>query len=155
MIRVWADALVRERLGEQLYLLNPTVEGHLDFFDFDLAGLPTRVVGSITVEGDVRAKFNSSVTRLDMDDGVLTGPPGTEPAPTDVSVTGNTLIFGQTTSTDGTLEFDEPFEFGITGVGTTQMMTIRVEAELEFDNSDGSIDIGVVVAHVRLRVSQS
>ena len=43
----------------------------------------------------------------------------------------------------------------ITGIGTTQMMTIRVEAELEFDNDDGSVEYGYIIAHVRLRVPEA
>ena len=45
----------------------------------------------------------------------------------------------------------EDLEFGIAGVGTSELLTVQLEADVEFDNDDGSVDVGQVIAHVRLR----
>lgn len=154
LIRVWADQTLRDRLGEQLFLLNPTVSVNLDFVSFDLAGVPTEVVGSVSVSGDLRARFNSTISSYDLRDGATTGPT-TAPVATPLQVSGNLMIIDQTTTEGGSAEFNEEVEFAITGIGTTEMMTIRLEAELEFKNSDGSVVTGTVIAHIRLRTPQS
>ena len=154
LIKLWADEVVRRRMGEDLWFLNPTVSASLEFISFDQFGIPAQIAGSVSVEGDVRARFNSAVTSVEMEDGASTGP-GQTIVPTTLTVIGNVMVIGETTSTSGDPEFNETFEFGITGIGTTQMMTIRVEAELEGDNDDGSVEIGLVIGHLRLRVPQS
>lgn len=154
LIRIWADETVRTRLGDDLFLLNPTVSVSLDFITFDTNGSPIEVVGSVEVGGDLRARFNSSVSSYELEEGVTTGPTG-DPVPTAVQVAGTLMTFGQTTTTAGDIELDETVEFGITGIGTTEMMTIEVEAEVDFDNEDGSVTTGLVTAHVRLRVPES
>ncbi len=154
LIRLWADQTLRDRLGEQLFLLNPTVSVNLDFVSFDLAGLPTEVVGSVSVSGDLRARFNSTIGSYDLRDGATTGPT-TAPTVTPLQVSGNLMIIDQTTTEDGSVEFNEEVEFAITGIGTTEMMTIRLDAELDFTNSDGSTVTGNVIAHIRLRTPQS
>lgn len=154
LIRLWADEVVRQRLGDDLWFLNPSVSASLEFIGFDGSGVPTQIAGSVSIEGDVRARFNSAVTSVDLEDGASTGP-GQAVVPTTLAVSGNVLIVGQTTTTDGEPEFDEEFQFGVTGIGTTQMMTIRVEADLEFDNADGSVEVGTIIGHLRLRVPES
>lgn len=154
LIRLWADEVIRRRMGEDLWFLNPSVSASLEFIGFGPDGIPTQVAGSVSVEGDVRARFNSAVTSVEMEDGASTGP-GQTIVPTTLSVQGNVMVVGQTTTNEGEPEFDEEFEFGITGIGTTQMMTVRIEAELEFDNSDGSVEIGTIIGHLRLRVPES
>lgn len=154
LIRLWSDQSLRNRLGAQLYLLNPTVSVRLDFLSFDPNGVPTEVTGSVLVSGDLRARFNSSVTKLDLQEGATTGPT-TSAVATPLQVAGNLMIIQQTTTLDNVVEFNEEIEFGIAGIGTTEMMTIQLEAELDFENSDGSTVTGTVIAHVRLRVPQS
>ena len=154
LIRVWADDVVRERMGDELFLLSPTVEVNLEFLAFDQNGFPTEVIGGLTVEGDLRARFNSAVTSYDMTDGVTTGPT-TTPQSTTVQVISDVMFFGQTTNADQTLNVNEEVEYSITGIGTTEMMTIEVEAEVDFENDDGSTTTGFVTAHLRLRVPES
>ncbi len=153
IIKIWADQTVQDRMGEELYLLVPEVDVHLDFLNF-VNGIPTEVQGTASVGGDLRARFNSAVTGYELDDAVTTGP-SASPVPTALQVAGSVMIFGQTTTTGGGVEFSEEVEFGVTGIGTTEMMTIRVESEVNFDNDDGTTTTGIVVAHIRLRVPQS
>lgn len=154
LIRLWADEVVQRRMGEDLWFLNPTVSASLEFLAFDQFGIPTQVFGSVSVDGNVRAKFNSTVSGYEMEDGASTGP-GSSPQPTGLTITGNVMTMDQTTTSSGSVEFNETFAFGITGIGTTEMMTIEVEAEIEFDNEDGTVEVGIIVAHIRLRVPQS
>ena len=150
LVRVWADDVVRERLGEDLFLLSTRVEASLEFLDFDQNGVPTSLVGSITVDGDLRARLNSSITNVDVDDGVTSGP-GLSAVPTPVQINSNFLLIGQTTTVDGDVELNDQVEFGITGIGTTEMLTIRVEAEVNFPNDTGPDTVGEVIAHIRMR----
>lgn len=154
LIRLWADDVVRSRLGDDLWFLSPTVSASLEFISFDAFGIPTQVFGAISVDGNLRARFNSAVTSVEMEDGASTGP-GSTPQPTGLTVTGNVMVLDQTTTSSGSVEFNEQLAFGITGIGTSEMMTVEVEAEVEFDNDDGSVEIGIVTAHIRLRVPQS
>lgn len=154
LIRVWADDVVVQRMGEQLFLVDPTVSIILDFISFDLNGYPTEVVGSVSVGGNLRARFNSTVSGYELEDGVTTGP-GTSPQPTTVNVTGSVMTIGQTTTTSGAVEFNEDVEFSIVGIGTTEMMIAELEAEVEFENDDGPPTIGYITAHVRLRVPEA
>jgi hypothetical protein len=41
--------------------------------------------------------------------------------------------------------------YSVTGVGTGQLLTLRLEGELEFTDDNGNPEIGIIVAHVRLR----
>lgn len=150
LIRLWADDVVRSRLGNNIYLLSPEVDAHLDFVAFDANGLPTELVGSIRVNGQLRAKLNSTVSRQTIDDGVTTGP-STAPAPTPLAISGNLLIVSQTTTDDGSIEFNEELEFAVTGIGTSEMLVIEIEADIDFDNDDGSVSTGILTAHLRLR----
>ena len=154
LIRVWADDVVIERMGDQLFLVDPSVSIVLDFITFDQSGLPTEVVGAVSVGGDLRARFNSTVTGYDLEEGITTGP-GVSPAPTTVNVSGSVMTIGQTTSSSGVVEFNEDVEFSIVGIGTTQMMIAELDAEVEFENDDGSFTYGYVTAHIRLRVPES
>jgi hypothetical protein len=151
LIRVWADDIVRERIGDDLFLVSPSVSASLDFISYDSNGIPTQIVGSVSVDGDLRARFNSSVNSYTLDEGLATGTSG-EPAPTGLTIAGNIMVIDATTNTStGSVDFNEDLEFGIAEIGTSDMLTIRVEAEVEFENSDGTEEIGLVVALVRLR----
>ena len=46
---------------------------------------------------------------------------------------------------------NEQVEFDISGIGTSEMLILEVDGEVEFENEDGSVTIGIVTAHVRLR----
>ena len=151
LVRVWADDVVRRRIGENLFLLSPSVSAHLDFISYDANGVPTEIVGSLSIDGDLRARFNSAVNSYSLDEGLATGTTG-EPAPTSLNVSGNVMVIGETTNTStGSIDFNEDLQFGITGIGTSEMLIIRVEAEVDFPTSDGTEETGLVVAHVRLR----
>lgn len=150
VIRLWADDVVRQRLGNDLFLLSPEVEASLDFLAFDANGVPTQLSGSISVNGQLRARLNSTVTRRTLDDAVSTGP-STTPAPTPLEISGSVMVVSQTTTKDGFVEFNEELEFAVTGIGTSEMLVVEVEAEVEFDNQDGSTSTGVLTAHLRLR----
>lgn len=150
LIRLWADDVVRERLGDRIFLVGPSVEASLDFIEFDANGVPTQVVGSVRIDGALRARLNTTVTKIAIDDGVSTGP-STDPTPTPLQISGNLMILSQTTGEDGTVELDEQVEFGVTGIGTSEMLVMEVEADIDFDNEDGSVTTGVLTAHVRLR----
>ena len=150
VIRLWADDAVVERLGSTIFLLAPRVEASLDFLQFDTDGLPTEVVGSISIAGELRARLSSTVSRYDVDDGVTTGP-STDPVATPLDISGNLMVLSQTTESDGTVEFNEELDFEVTGIGTSEMLIIEVEAEIDFENEDGSFTTGLLTAHVRLR----
>lgn len=150
LIRLWADDVVRSRLGNNIFLLSPEVDAHLDFISFDQNGLPTELSGSIRVNGQLRARLNSTVTRRAISDGVTTGP-SANPTPTPLEISGNVLIISQTTSDDGSIEFNEQLDFAVTGIGTSEMLVVEVEAEIDFDNQDGSVSTGILTAHLRLR----
>ena len=150
LIRLWADDVVRDRLGNDIFLLAPEVETSLDFISFDENGVPAELVGSIRVDGQLRARLNSTVTRRTVNEGITTGP-STAPATTSLQISGNVLIVQQTTTDDGSVEFNEELEFAITGIGTSEMLIVEVEAELDFDNQDGSVSTGILTAHLRLR----
>lgn len=150
LIRLWADEVVRERMGEHVFLLGASAETSLEFLSFDANGLPTEIVGSVRVDGDLRARLNSTVSQTAVADDVSTGP-SMDPSPTPLLVSGNVLIVSQTSNQDGSIEFNEEIEFAVTGIGTSEMLVIEAEAEIEFDNDDGSVTIGIVTAHLRLR----
>ncbi len=152
LIRMWADDVVRERLGEDLFLVSPTVEADLEFLAFDQNGFPTSVVGSMSIEGDLRARINRAVSSYEVDESVRTGTSSDSgPVQTSIQVSGNTMVIGVTTDTGGFEETFESVEYSINGIGTTEMLTLEVEIEIEFENDVGLDTIGVVTVHVRLR----
>lgn len=150
LIRVWADDTVRGRLGDDLFLLNPNVQANFDFVEFDQNGVPISVVGSVSIDGDLRARLNSTVSSYGIEDGATTGQTA-DPTVTTVQVTGNLLILGETMTSAGDIQFNEEVRFGITGIGTSEMLTLEFTADVEFDNDDGSVTVGQVTAHIRLR----
>lgn len=150
LLRVWADDVVTSRFGDQLYLLSTTVEANLDFFDFDLNGVPTSLVGTVSISGALRARLNRVVASYDLDDDFTTGAGGSA-VPTTIQITDELMVVGETATSDGEVEFNEEIEFGIDGVGTSEMLVIRIEADLDFKNADGTTSVGRVIAHLRLR----
>lgn len=150
LLRVWADSVVTDRYGDQLFLIRTRVDATLDFIDFDINGVPTSLVGSVTIDGALRARLNRVVTSYDLDDAFRTGTGGAATT-TSLEIVGSAMIVAETTTSDGTIQLDEEIEFGIDGVGTTEMLVIRLEADLDFENADGTTSVGRVVAHLRLR----
>lgn len=145
IVQVWVDDVVRDRVGGEMVLANTTVTGSLEFLDFDSSGLPRRLVGSVEIEGELRARINSIVaTRRVGDELVIhTGPTGLPPAPTDVTFAGNVMTLAETS--EGA---NETIVYGVTGIGTGEQVTLRLEGEIEFSNPT---EYGQIVAHVRLR----
>lgn len=148
IVQIWADQVVRNRLGDDMVLLNSSVSASLDFLAFNLAGRPTQVVGYIEIEGELRARINSVVSSRSIGDELIlhTGPPGSGPTPTTITFSGNTLTLAETSEGP-----NEMLDFGVAGIGTGEQITLRLEGELEFTNASGPPSYGQIVAHVRLR----
>ncbi len=145
IVQIWVDDVVRARLGESLFLVGAEVDAHLDFLTFDQSGQPTSVIGEIRIGGELRARIGSIVTNEEVDDFQSTGA-GTGAIVTSVTLVGTTMTLAETTN-----EINAEFEYTITGIGTSELLTIQLEIEIEFDNDDDSVEIGVVTAHLRLR----
>jgi hypothetical protein len=145
IVRIWVDDLVRERLGDVLFLMNAEIDGALEFFDFDAFGVPHSVIGEVRIDGELRARVNSTVITDDLAEVERTGT-GPVPAVTTLMLVGNEMVLGATSG-----GFDTAIEYGVTGIGTSEMLTIRLDGEIEFDNDDGTTSVGQVVWHVRLR----
>ena len=155
LIRVWADDVVIDRMGSEIFLLSPRVTNSFTFSAFDQFGLPTQVTGSIELDGALRSRINSAVTNYQLQSGVNTGT-GAAPTVTSVQVVGNVMTVGVTATIGETggveeTEFDVAVEYSISGIGTTEMLTIELEVDIEFENSEGPPTVGTVIAHIRLR----
>jgi hypothetical protein len=148
--KLWVDDLVRERLGDDLILLNTTVDASLEFFSFNVNSLPDSAVGYLRVDGDLRARINSVIaTRRVGDEVAIYTGNGTDPlnpAATAISISGGAITFEFTSDDD-----PEVIEFDITGVGTSDLLTVRLEGVINFENAGGPPTQGNIVAHVRLR----
>ena len=149
-LRLWADEVVREHLGDRLVLLNPTIDASMDFISFDGEGVPLEVVGSIAVSGELRSRIGNVVVGYPLSTTLVTG--GTaDPRPTTLDIVGNRLVIGEVTLSSTGVLLDEQVEFGVSAVGTTTMIELRLRAEVDFHNLDGGYETGVIVAHLRLR----
>jgi len=149
--RLWVDDVVRQRLGDELVLLNTTVEASLDFFDFNpTSSLPESAVGYLRVNGDLRARINQVVASRDVGDEVAfytgNGSDANNPEATSISISGGQMTFDFTSQDD-----PEVIQFDISGVGTSDLLTIQVQGELSFENASGPPTVGTIVAQVRLR----
>ena len=145
IVQLWVDDVVRKRVGGSMVLANTALSGGIAFLDFDNAGLPTRLLGSIEIEGELRARINSVVAGRRIGDELLfhTGPAGFAPAATDVTFAGNLMRLAETSEGP-----DEEIFYGVTGIGTGEQVTLRLERVIEFSNPS---EEGRVAAHVRLR----
>jgi len=150
IVEIWADDVVREHLGQDMVLMNTTVSGSIEFFAF-VGNLPTQVIAELHVTGELRTRLNRSVVGRRVEDEVhlFTGG-GSSPAPTAVTFTGTgssaRMTLAQTSD-------DSPMviPYSVTGVGTGELLTLRLEGDLTFTDENGNDEIGVIVAHVRLR----
>jgi hypothetical protein len=147
IVSLWVDDVVRERLGADVILYNTTVRGEFEFSDF-VGHVPTRVYGEVILGGELRARMNSVVAgrRAGEEISMHTGG-GSSPSHTAVSFAGNVMTLAQTSE-------DSPaqLEYGVTGVGTGEQLTIQLEGDIEFSNpSPEPPDHGHVIMQVRLR----
>jgi len=148
--KLWVDDIVRQRLGSELVLLNTTVEASIEFFSFDLSSLPDSAVGYLRIDGDLRARINQVVASREVGDEVAfytgNGSDANNPGATSISISGGQMTFAYTSQDD-----PEIIAFDVSGVGTSELLTIQVEGELEFENASGAPTLGAIVAQVRLR----
>ena len=150
LVRLYADETIRERMGETLFLLDPALEASLEFLSFDSFGIPTQVVGSLILDGDLKARLGAGITVYDVDDVLQTGTSLGTPSPTGLTISGGIMFFDETLQ-DDEIEFNQDLAFAITGIGTSEMLTVEVTTEIEFENESGPPDVGVLTAHIRLR----
>lgn len=149
--KIWVDDVVRQRLGSNLVLLNTTVEASIDFFAFNVSSLPDSAVGFFHIDGDLRARINEVVASREVGEEIAiftgNGSDPNNPEATAISISGGDMTFEFTSQED-----PEVIEFDVTGVGTSDLLTIQLEGEIEFDNGPGvPKTMGAIVAHVRLR----
>lgn len=145
LVEVWASAELLERVGGDLVILEPRLSAEFDFDGLDASGHPTRVVGSLSVRGTLRARLGQAVASYEVDETFVTGS-GSGPRSTSARVEGNRLILAETTN-----ETNRVLEYGVRRIGTGRMLTLRVEEVVRLENDDGSTTDGTVVLHVRLR----
>lgn len=148
ILKIWVDDVVRARMGEDIALLGGSVNASLEFFSFDSFGMPRMAVGFLEIDGELRARFNRVVSGRGIDDELVfrTGT-GSTPTPTAVAFAGNEMVFAATSE-----GLSDRMTFGVTGIGTGEQLTVRLEGDIQFENA-GSLapDVGQIVAHVRLR----
>jgi len=144
LVRVWISPELRDRLGESLVIVSMSVFTDLDCVSFDGAGQPTSAVGEVTVEGTLKARLGQSVTSYGFDEHRVTGFGGVAEV-TGVAITDNQMVFERISGGSNAIEF------GLTRIATGELLTLRIEEEIELDNDDGSTTTGTVIMHVRLR----
>jgi hypothetical protein len=145
LVRVWISQSLRDRIGDDLVIVAMTVFTDLDFVSFDGAGQPTSAVGEITIVGTLKARLGQTVTSYDFDEHRVTGSGGAATV-TGLSIAGNQMVFGGITG-----EGSNTIEFGLTRIATGELLTLRIEEEIDLENDDGSTTTGTVILHVRLR----
>ncbi len=150
--RIWVDDVVRQRLGSEIVLINTTVEAVIEFYDFDaLTSVPDSAVGYVRIDGDLRARINSVVANRAVGAEVTfytgEGPDPMNPDGTLISFSGNEVTFWNTS------EDDDPqiLPFDLSGVGTSELLTVELSGTLMFENASGPPTEGSIVAQVRLR----
>ena len=144
LVRVWISPNLRDRIGESVVIVSMSVLTDLDFVSFDGAGQPTSAVGEVAVEGTLKARLGQAVTSYGFDEHRVTGFGGVAVV-TGVAITDNQMVFERISGGSNTVEF------GLTRIATGELLTLRIEEEIELDNDDGSTTTGTVLMHVRLR----
>lgn len=145
LVRVWISQELRDRIGESLVISSLTFSGDLSFVSFDEAGQPTSAIGQIDVVGDLKAMIGQTVASVEVDEHRVTGT-SAAPTVTGVKVIDNRMLFANTSEGNNT-----SIEFGLTPIATGELLTLRLEKEVELENFDGTTSIGSVFLHVRLR----
>jgi hypothetical protein len=146
MVQVWASKELLDRLGGTLVILSPRLEADLTFTAMNAAGFPTQALGSLSLRGTLRARLGGSVSSYEVDETFRTGAGSSVPVATDVRFASNKIILARTS--DGN---DRTMEYGLGPIGTGQLLTLRVEEEVELENDDGSKTKGTVILFARLR----
>jgi hypothetical protein len=147
IVSIWVDETVYERLGADIILYNATVSGEFEFSGF-VGNVPTLAYGEMTLDGELRARLNSVIAGRRAGDEISmhTGA-GATPSNTAVTFSGNIMTLAQTSEDSPSL-----LEYGVTGVGTGEQLTIRFEGDIVFSNpSPQAPDVGHIVVQVRLR----
>lgn len=146
IVQLWADSVVYDHLGQDIILMNTTVTGSVEFFNF-VGNVPTQAIASMEVTGELRTRLNRVVVGRRVTDEVLffTGA-GTSPSPTTVTFASGNMTLAQTSE-----DSPEVIRYAVTGIGTGEQLTLRLEGELQFTDSSGNPEIGLIVADVRLR----
>jgi len=148
--QLWVDDVVRERLGDDLVLVNTTVEASLEFFSFTSA-VPDSAVGYLRIDGDLRARINSVIGSRKVGDEVAlytgNGSDPYNPDATAISLSGSSITFESTSRVDD----PQTVEFDISGVGTSDLLTVQIEGTIDFANASGPPTVGRIVAQMRLR----
>jgi len=148
--QLWVDDVVRDRLGDDLVLVNTTVEASLEFFSFTSA-VPDSAVGYLRIDGDLRARINSVIASRKVGDEVAfytgDGSDPYNPDATAVFISGSSMTFEFTSRDDD----PQTVEFDISGVGTSDLLTVQIEGTIDFTNASGPPTVGRIVAQVRLR----
>jgi hypothetical protein len=153
--KIWVDDVVRQRLGSEIVLINSSVDASIEFYDFDTLPSdpdPARAVGYVRIDGDLRARINSVVANREVGDEVTLytgeGPDPMNPDGTLISFSGTNEVTFWNTSED-----DDPqiLPFDLSGVGTSELLTVELSGTLAFENASGPPTEGSIVAQVRLR----
>ena len=146
IVQLWADPVVFSRLGPKIILLNTTVSGSIEFFNF-VGKVPTQAIAHMEVTGELRTRLNSIVVGRRVTDEVLffTGL-GNSASPTAVTFARGNMRLAQTSE-----DSPEDLRYAVTRIGTGEQLTLRLEGELEFTDSNGNPEIGIIVADVGLR----
>lgn len=147
--KLWVDDVVQERLGDELVLLNTTVDASIEFFSFTTA-LPDSAVGYLRIDGDLRARLNEVIATRKVGDEVTlytgNGSDASNPDATAISISGSEITFELTSRDD-----PETIEFDISGVGTSDLLTVQISGYIDFKNASGPPTRGYIVAQMRLR----
>lgn len=146
IVELWADDVVYDHLGQDMILLNTSMSGSLEFFNF-VSNVPTQVSGEVRVTGSLRTRLEGSVVGRRLDDEVVlfTGP-STSASPTAVSFASGTMTLAFTSQ-----HSPQVIGYAATNIGSGYQLTIRLQGEITFTAANGGTEIGLVVAQVRLR----
>ena len=148
IVAIWADSVVRNRLGQNMVLFNTTVDARFEFLAFNTSNVPTQAYGWLQLDGELRTRLNSVVAGRRVGDEVelFTGN-GTTPSATAVTFSGNQMRLALTSEND-----PEFIEYGVAGIGTGEQLTARFRGRILFSNPNPQPpDTGRIVVQVRLR----
>ena len=140
-IELWASSEIRDRLSTGMVLLNPDVDGTLEFTDF-VNGVPTKAIGTLDVQGTLRVQLGQAITSFEVDDVFVTNGPGGASA---VTIDGASIVLHSTSTGQRTIEYE------VRSVGTGEQLIVRGQRTVEFDNADGTTTSATLFIDVRLR----
>ena len=140
-IELWASAEIQDRLSSGMVVLNPDVDGSLEFTDF-VGGVPTRVNGRLAVTGTLRVQLGQAITSFTVDDTFVTNGPGGSSA---LTVEGSQITLHNTSTGSRTIGYE------VRPAGTGEQLIVRAEKTVEFDNEDGTTTTATLFIDLRLR----